>query len=293
MASTFTSKGMAMEEHGRIFVIGYNATNYPYGVVFQFQIEGTNITSSITNPINSQLTASNWQTGSDRYFRDILAVNNTLYFVTESGEWENDYRWYNYLCLSKVTSSGVVSTGSSFDGYTYDIWSNGTDVYWYASYDRSNSSGYKEDYYVYKFPNGNISSRQEMWKETVTSGTDVDVEYLGANYDKFLIWYEDEGSYWSTLMTNTGTEMSIDRNYIRDYWVGTDKYLVVELYGRPGGYSFIETGVGIALLDTDTAKIEFIDSYCANSLPYVRFDESANMFYFGTDDNYEFIYTIV
>lgn len=52
----------------------------------------------------------------------------------------------------------------------------------------------------------------------------------------------------------------------------------------------------IMLVSNIDGCIKFTDLYCGiGSLPYIRFDQYENLFYIGSDtnNNYEFIYTII
>ena len=297
MPQAFSLKKVVMDEQGLIFLIAYHSTNYPYCAVFQYQIDGTAIDSSITNTKNVALAESNWNSGSDRYIDNVIAFNHAAYFVTRSGEHETTHHSNDYLCLSKITSAGVVSTGEDWEGWTSTLYTNGTDLYWYKSYDKSNSSGYKEDYYIIKYTNGNMSSKTQLWMDTENSTYEYDITYL-KQIDKFLIEEieEDSSHTWTDymVMDNTGNKvhLSIGNLYL-NYLNVSDNYIIMAVQGSKSGWTTLETGVGIVLYNLTDGKPVFMDLYCNYTLGYVRFDETNNLFYFGTDDNYEFVYTIV
>lgn len=300
MPSAFESKMIRMEEHGCIFVVVYHSTNYPYGAVFQFQIGGTAINSTITNSANATLAAGNWNSSGDttRNFDSAIAFNNALYLVTRNGNYETNYRDNNYLCLSKILSSGSVTNGIDWLGWYSTLYTNGTDLYWYRSYDGSTSSGYKEDLYIIKYTDGNMSSSTTIWEDRMTSDYDYDVDYLGADCDKFLI---EERESWSSsthvsnmFVDNVGNKvsLSVGGNILSKFYPSKD-YLIIVMQGAYDGWAYLQTGVGIGLVDYNTGVLKFTDVYCNSAIPYIRFDETTNMFYFGTNDNYEFVYTIV
>ena len=296
-----TSQLICMDkDSGRIFVIFYQATNYPYGGAVQFQLGGAAIDSAITQEAVSSFSASNWNSsGSERRFNRCIAFNNTCFFTTTSGNHEGNYAWDDYVCLSKITSTGSVSSGISRQGYYNGLYTNGTDLYVEYEDDASTSS-YPTRYYeyIFKYPNGDLSNSIELWNDTYYSDDKWDVEMYIPHADKFILENREKNSdswnvsYYSVSNSGTRTSLSTGGNIITI--IGTsENYMIIQLQGAYDGWAYKETGNGIGLVNLSTGQLDFIDIYCNSVLPYARFDENTNNFYIGTKDNYEFIYTIV
>lgn len=295
------SKSVCMDkENGRIFLLFYQATNYPYGGAVQFQISGSAIDSTITKEATSTFSANNWNSsGSERQFGRTIAFNNTCFFTTTSGGYEGNYAWDDYVCLSKITSVGSVSSGISRQGYYNGLYTNGTDLYVEYEDDASTSS-YPTRYYeyIFKYPNGDLSNGIEIWNDTYYSDDRWSVEMYIPQADKFILenrekWSDSwDVSYYSVSNSGTRTGLSTGGNIITI--IGTsENYMIIQLQGAYDGWAYKETGNGIGLVNLSTGQLDFIDIYCNSVLSYARFDEDTNNFYIGTKDNYEFIYTIV
>ena len=295
------SKLICMDkENGRIFVIFYQATNYPYGGAVQFQLGGAAIDSAVTQGAVSSFSASNWNSsGSERQFTRCLAFNNTCFFTTTSGGYEGNYAWDDYVCLSKITNTGSVSSGVSRQGYYNGLYTNGTDLYVEYEDDASTSS-YPTRYYeyIFKYPNGDLSNSVQLWNDTYYSDDKWYVEKYVPEADKFILENREQwSSSWEVTyysVDNNGTRASLDTGGNIVTFLGTSpNYLITQLQGAYDGWAYKETGNGIGLINLSTGKLDFLDIYCNNVLSYARFDENTNTFYIGTKDNYEFVYTIV
>lgn len=295
------SKLICMDkDNGRIFVIFYQATNYPYGGAVQFLLGGATIDSAVTQGATSSFSASNWNSsGSERRFGRSLAFNNNCYFTTTSGGYEGNYAWDDYVCLSKITSTGSVSSGVSRQGYYNGLYTNGTDLYVEYEDDASTSS-YPTRYYEYlfKYTNGDLTQSTTIWEDTYYSDDKWYVEMYIPQADKFIlenreVWGSStEVSYYSVDTNGTKAGLSTGGNIVTIIG-SSENYMIIQLQGAYDGWAYKETGNGIGLVNLSTGKLDFIDIYCNSILSYARFDENTNNFYIGTKDNYEFIYTIV
>lgn len=302
ISNSFASSSAVLDKkNGRIFVYVYQATNFSFGAVSQYQISDALINSTITNPVFSELTQSNWNSSSTgRSIMDMIAFNKTLYMVTSTGESSSNYSRY-YLQLSKITETGA-STGVSLSSYySYDLYTNGTDLYWRVGYETSSD----EDWYIYKYANGDLSSRTTLYEDTYSSSYKQDVTFLGEEIDAFWI---RERELWSSSTTwlyyyivhgdgRGRISVKADDEWALTVSSVTSNWIVISVCGAYSAYTpVMGGGSGICLIDINTGEIEFVDSYCGpggTSPSYIRFDEEQNLFYFGAYDDYEFIYTIV
>lgn len=207
----------------------------------------------------------------------------------------------DYVCLSKITSTGSVSNGISRQGYYNGLHTNGTDLYVEYEDDASTSSYPTRIYeYIFKYPNGDLTQESTLWQDTYYNDDRWNVELYVPQADMFIIKNKERfdssdpfrTSYYSISNTGTQTSLSTGENIV-DFIGTSENYLIIQLKGSSSAWAYLETGNGLGLLNLNTGKLDFIDIYCNSVLPYARFDENTNTFYIGTKDNYEFIYTIV
>jgi hypothetical protein len=162
--------------------------------------------------------------------------------------------------------------------------------------------------YLLKYVNGNVASGTQIWTDYSNSSYNQNIEYLGKDIDLFFNKEVDKS--WSTPEWNRYFIKPDGSTFYLDSRIGslqqidivetTKNYIVITLsVNEDSGYdSKISSGKGISLISIADGKMKFTDHYCGiggDNPAHVRFDESTNMFYIGSDSNsnYEFIYTII